>query len=123
MHPFAQVSEALAYLAYKDGARFVEHCGVQRVLTESAYSKSLSSSGGGSRNHHNIRVTAVETDKGLIKCKYFVNCAGIWARRLGQKCEPPVRVPIASVDHFFVTFQDMDDFAGGKVRNRFRKLF
>lgn len=102
VHP-KKVSEALAFLAYSKGVRFVEHCGVQKVLTEQANQFGPSS-------NKNIKVSGVETDKGTIKCKYFVNCAGIWARHLGKLSDPPVRVPIGAVEHFFVTFTEIEEF-------------
>uniref|UniRef100_A0A182NZF8 Pyruvate dehydrogenase phosphatase regulatory subunit, mitochondrial n=1 Tax=Anopheles epiroticus TaxID=199890 RepID=A0A182NZF8_9DIPT len=32
---------------------------------------------------------------------YFVNCSGMWARELGLKCRPPVRVPAYPAQHYY----------------------
>lgn len=69
------ICEGLAELAAEQGVRLFEGIQVNRVLT--------------SQN----RVAAVETDRGTIKCDFFVNCAGFWARSLGKKTQPQVKVP------------------------------
>ena len=93
------MSEALAYLAYRGGARFIGECGVQQVLTDT------SSSYGVSHANRETRVEGVLTDKGTIRCQHFVNCAGIWGRMLGKLSQPQVRVPIFPAEHFFLTYQ------------------
>jgi pyruvate dehydrogenase phosphatase regulatory subunit len=40
----------------------------------------------------NNTIEAVETIRGKIKCKYFVNCTGFWARSVGKLSEPYVKV-------------------------------
>lgn len=35
---------------------------------------------------------AVETTRGTVECKHFVNCAGFWARNVGKLSEPYVKV-------------------------------
>ncbi len=95
VHP-KKVSEALAYLAYRGGARFIGRCGVQQVLTDTVASHGIA---------HSNRVTGVKTDRGVIGCDHFVNCAGIWARSLGKLSQPQVRVPIFPAEHFFLTYQ------------------
>ncbi|CAH1101011.1 unnamed protein product [Psylliodes chrysocephalus] len=50
----------------------------------------------------NQKVTGVETDQGSIKCEYFVNCAGFWARGVGQLSEPYVKVPLHAVEHYYL---------------------
>ncbi|PSN46364.1 hypothetical protein C0J52_12919 [Blattella germanica] len=79
------ICEALAKLAKEGGARYVENCQVQQVLTENGH------------------VKGVETNLGTVYCEYFVNCAGMWARDLGLKCSPTVRVPAIPAEHFYVT--------------------
>lgn len=37
-------------------------------------------------------VGAVETTRGTVKCKHFVNCTGFWARNVGKLSEPYVKV-------------------------------
>lgn len=48
----------------------------------------------------NGRVRAIESTKGAIECDYFVNCGGIWARKIGQLSEPKVKVPVHPVEHY-----------------------
>jgi pyruvate dehydrogenase phosphatase regulatory subunit len=47
-------------------------------------------------------VSGVETDLGPIDCEYFVNCAGFWARGVGQLSEPYVKVPLHAVEHYYL---------------------
>ncbi|XP_069681446.1 pyruvate dehydrogenase phosphatase regulatory subunit, mitochondrial-like [Periplaneta americana] len=79
------ICEALAKLAKEGGAHYAENCKVLQVLTE------------------NARIKGVETNLGTVFCEYFVNCAGMWARELGMKCSPRVRVPAIPAEHFYVT--------------------
>ncbi len=62
-------------------------------------------------------VSGVRTEKGVIECDFFVNCAGIWARELGKLCSPPVRVPIFPAEHFFLTYQKIDELEGKQLPN------
>eukprot|EP00111_Clytia_hemisphaerica_P024731 TCONS_00072897-protein len=48
------------------------------------------------------RVTNIETDHGNIKCDYFINSAGLWARELGQKSDIQVQVPLHACEHFYI---------------------
>ncbi|KAB0338215.1 hypothetical protein FD754_024735, partial [Muntiacus muntjak] len=48
------------------------------------------------------QVTSVETDKGQIQCRYFVNCAGQWAYELGLCSEEPVSIPLHACEHFYL---------------------
>jgi len=79
------ICKTLAKLAKEGGARYVENCQVLQVLTENAHIK------------------GVETNIGTVFCEYFVNCAGMWARDLGLKCSPRVRVPAIPAEHFYIT--------------------
>jgi len=88
------LSEVLAYLAYQGGVRFVGNCNVLQVLSDS--SDML-----GPTSNINYRVSGVETEYGVIDCEYFVNCGGIWAREIGKRSDPPVKVPICPAEHFF----------------------
>lgn len=66
------ICKALADMAIKGGANYKEYCKVLEVLTA------------------NNAISAVNTDKGTVQCEFFINCAGMWARDLGLKCNPPV---------------------------------
>lgn len=92
----------MAYQAYSGGARFVGDCGVNKVTTSKCDRLGPNSSG-------NVRVSGVETEKGFIECDFFVNCAGIWAREIGQLSEPIVKVPVCPAEHFFLTFKEIPE--------------
>lgn len=47
-------------------------------------------------------VSSVSTNRGRIKCKYFVNCAGFWARSIGEMSEPIVKIPLQAAEHYFL---------------------
>jgi pyruvate dehydrogenase phosphatase regulatory subunit len=79
------ICDVLAILAQQGGAKYFEHTPVDKVLTQ------------------NSTVYGVETPKGVIKCEYFVNCAGMWARELGLQCAPQVRIPAYPAQHFYAT--------------------
>ncbi|XP_035788593.1 pyruvate dehydrogenase phosphatase regulatory subunit, mitochondrial-like [Anopheles albimanus] len=70
--------------ALEKGVTVAENCSVTRV------------------NQNNGRVKAVETSKGTVECVYFVNCAGFWSRQVGQMSEPYVKVPLHSVEHYYL---------------------
>lgn len=53
-------------------------------------------------NQSNNKITGVETELGNINCNYFVNCAGFWARGVGQLSEPYVKVPLHAVEHYYL---------------------
>uniref|UniRef100_A0A2P2HYX7 Pyruvate dehydrogenase phosphatase regulatory subunit n=1 Tax=Hirondellea gigas TaxID=1518452 RepID=A0A2P2HYX7_9CRUS len=80
-HPY-KLARTLISIANKQGAQVVENCEVNRVLVKQE------------------RVVGVETSKGIIECEMFVNAAGTWARQLGLRVEPCVRVPIHPADHY-----------------------
>jgi glycine cleavage system aminomethyltransferase T/glycine/D-amino acid oxidase-like deaminating enzyme len=46
------------------------------------------------------RVSAVETDRGTVECDVLVNCAGQWAKALGDRLG--VTIPLHSCEHFYV---------------------
>lgn len=47
-------------------------------------------------------MSGVESDLGPVSCEYFVNCAGFWARGVGQLSEPYVKVPLHAVEHYYL---------------------
>ncbi|XP_058445878.1 pyruvate dehydrogenase phosphatase regulatory subunit, mitochondrial-like isoform X1 [Malaya genurostris] len=79
----ALVLQVLANLAKQKGVKYYEGCTVKFVNTK-----------GG-------RVESVETDIGTIKCEYFINCCGMWARELGLKSKKPVCIPAYPAQHFY----------------------
>lgn len=53
------------------------------------------------------RVTGIETDHGPVSCEILVNCAGLWARRVGEMAG--LKLPAGVVEHqYFVTEQTID---------------
>jgi glycine/D-amino acid oxidase-like deaminating enzyme len=90
----SDVTQALARGARmhsNNGVRIIESCRVTGVST------SAGKEGGGAGSR---RVKAVHTVHGDISCEIVVNCAGLWARRVGEMCG--VAVPLASAEHFYI---------------------
>ena len=82
------LTQSLAKGARMNGAKVIEGIKVTDVLTE------------------NGRVTGVETDQGRIEAEVVVNCAGQWARSLGQMCG--VNVPLHSAEHMYIVTEKME---------------
>ncbi|OVE81354.1 oxidoreductase [bacterium K02(2017)] len=55
----------------------------------------------------NGSVTAVQTNQGEIKCEYVVNCAGMWARQLGEMSG--VTIPNQAAEHYYLITEELDD--------------
>ncbi|HCU91916.1 MAG TPA: FAD-dependent oxidoreductase [Actinobacteria bacterium] len=51
-------------------------------------------------------VTGVRTDEGDVEAEIVVNCAGQWAKQVGQWCG--VTVPLHSCEHFYVVTEQID---------------
>jgi len=73
---------ALARGARLKGARIVQGVPVTGVLTDGQ------------------RVTGVRTEQGEIRAEYVVNCAGMWARQLGEKSG--VCIPNQAAEHYYL---------------------
>lgn len=54
-------------------------------------------------------VSAVKTNYGRIYCEYFVNCAGFWARSIGEMSEPTVKIPLQPAEHYFLHTKPIDN--------------
>jgi glycine cleavage system aminomethyltransferase T/glycine/D-amino acid oxidase-like deaminating enzyme len=76
------VTQALAKGARMGGARIFEHTPVTGILSDRG------------------RVGGVRTEHGEIKAEYVVNCAGIWARRVGRLAD--VNVPLQAAEHYYL---------------------
>jgi pyruvate dehydrogenase phosphatase regulatory subunit len=72
------------------GVTAVEQCSVTEVLQKDG------------------RVVGVNTTSGPTSCVYFVNCAGFWARNVGQLSEPYVKIPLHAVEHYFMYTKKID---------------
>ena len=76
------LTQSLAKGARNGGAKIVEGIRVTDIITDDG------------------AVTAVETNKGRIKTEIVVNCAGQWARNVGNMCG--VSVPLHSAEHSYI---------------------
>ncbi len=76
------LTQSLAKGARNRGARIIERTRVTDILTRDGM------------------VTGVRTDKGDIAAEIVVNCAGQWARKVGQMCG--VTVPLHSAEHMYI---------------------
>lgn len=84
------VCHALISECIKMGVSVVEHCGITQI------------------NQTDGKVSSVETTGGTVDCIYFVNCAGFWARTVGQLSEPNVKVPLHPVEHYYLHTKPVD---------------
>ncbi|XP_028034780.1 pyruvate dehydrogenase phosphatase regulatory subunit, mitochondrial [Bombyx mandarina] len=55
------------------------------------------------------KVSGVETTNGAIECDYFINCAGFWARQVGQLARPQVKVPLLPCEHYYLHTKPIDN--------------
>ncbi len=51
-------------------------------------------------------VTGVRTDLGDIEAEYVVNCAGMWARQLGE--ESGVNIPLQAAEHYYLITEHIE---------------
>ena len=56
------------------------------------------------RNHD--AVTGVRTTHGAIEAEYVVNCAGMWARQLGD--EAGITIPLQAAEHYYLLTEPID---------------
>lgn len=89
-HP-KYICDTLIDEATRMGVTVIEKCTVKEVSQ---------------RNEH---VSAVKTNYGRIDCKYFVNCAGFWARSIGEMSEPTVKIPLQPAEHYFLHTKPIDN--------------
>lgn len=59
----------------------------------------------------NGRVAGVTTDKGNIECEYVVNCAGMWARQLGEM--NGVAIPLHAAEHMHIVTKPIEGVTKG----------
>jgi glycine cleavage system aminomethyltransferase T/glycine/D-amino acid oxidase-like deaminating enzyme len=81
------VTMALAKGARLKGATIIQNTPVRGVLTR------------------NGTVTGVRTDRGEIRSEFVVNCAGMWARQLGEQCG--VTIPNQAAEHYYLITEDI----------------
>ena len=51
-------------------------------------------------------MTGVSTSEGDIECEYVVNCAGMWARQLGER--NGVVIPLQAAEHYYLITEPID---------------
>ena len=79
---------SLAKGARMQGVSIIEGVSVEQVLTKGS------------------RVTGVRTSEGDIECEYVVNCAGMWARQLGER--NGVVIPLQAAEHYYLITEPID---------------
>jgi 4-methylaminobutanoate oxidase (formaldehyde-forming) len=82
------VTMAIAKGARMKGARIIQNMPVRGVLTR------------------NGTVTGVRTDEGEIRSEFVVNCAGMWARQLGE--HSGVTIPNQAAEHYYLITEEID---------------
>jgi glycine cleavage system aminomethyltransferase T/glycine/D-amino acid oxidase-like deaminating enzyme len=86
------VTMSLAKGARQQGARIIEGVPVTGFLTNG---------GGNGRT-----VTGVRTPQGDIEAEYVVNCAGMWARQLGELAG--VSIPLQAAEHYYLLTEPIE---------------
>jgi heterotetrameric sarcosine oxidase gamma subunit len=56
-------------------------------------------------------VTGVRTPQGDIEAEYVVNCAGMWARQLGELAG--VNIPLQAAEHYYLLTEPIEEVDGG----------
>ncbi len=85
---------ALANAAKAGGARIVENCGVEDILT------------------HNGQAVGVRTTDGReIRSEMVVTCAGLWSRHLAAKAG--VALPLHGCEHFYIVTEHIEGLGHG----------
>jgi glycine/D-amino acid oxidase-like deaminating enzyme len=79
---------ALAKGARMKGVKIFQNTPVRGVLTR------------------NGTVTGARTDKGEIRSEFIVNCAGMWARQLGE--QSGVVIPNQAAEHYYLITGPID---------------
>ena len=81
-------TQALAKGARMGGATIIENIKVEDILLKGN------------------TITGVKTDQGEIQCEYVVNCAGMWARDVGQMVN--VSLPLVAAEHMHMTTETIE---------------
>ena len=84
----SDIAQALAKGAQQQGGTILEGIQVTGIRSE------------------NGRVTGIDTPEGPVDCEILVNCAGQWARQVGQLAG--VNVPLVSVQHQYLITEPID---------------
>jgi len=92
-------TQALAKGARSGGVRFVENIKVTDILLQQGPISGVNT------------VRGVATDQGDIACEYLVNCAGMWARDLGNIVN--ISLPLMAAEHTHVTTNPIEGVVKG----------
>ena len=109
LFPLARVDDILAGFYVKEDGR-VNPVDVTMALGKGARMKGAKIIEGVTVNSvlkKNGRVTGVTTSHGDIRAEYVVNCAGMWARQLGQ--DIGVNIPNQAAEHYYLITEDIKD--------------
>ena len=87
------VTMSLARGARMRGARIIEGVPVTGFLTSRGV------------------VTSVRTPRGDVEAEYVVNCAGMWARQLGELAG--VNIPLQAAEHYYLLTEPIEGVDGG----------
>ena len=85
------VTMSLAKGARLAGATILEGVHVTRVLTA------------------NGSVTGVRSERGDVEAEYVVNCAGMWARQLGER--NGVNIPLQAAEHYYLLTEPIPEIS------------
>src|SRR6185503_3175072 len=98
LFPLARTDDILAGFYVKDDGR-VNPVDVTMSLARGARLK-------GARIVEGTPVTGVRTPRGDIEAEYVVNCAGMWARELGDAAG--VNIPLQAAEHYYLITEPVD---------------
>ncbi|MGI9461182.1 MAG: GcvT family protein [Alphaproteobacteria bacterium] len=76
------MTQAIVKMARKKGAMLKENCKVTKLLKQGR------------------TITAVETEMGIIHCKYLVLCGGMWSRDIAKSVG--ICLPLQAAEHFYI---------------------
>jgi 4-methylaminobutanoate oxidase (formaldehyde-forming) len=102
LFPIAKTDDILAGFYVKDDGR-VDPVDVTMALAKGAKLKGATLLEGVAVTHVTSKrgaVTGVKTTKGDVSCEVVVNCAGMWARQLGETSG--VTIPLQAAEHYYL---------------------
>ena len=56
------------------------------------------------------------TDKGTVHAEHVVNCAGLWAREVGQLVG--IELPVLAMEHHYLLTEDIPELEGREQGDR-----
>ena len=112
LNPLIDTSHFIGALWRADGG----HCDPSG--TTQAYVKAARALGASVERFTRVRSLAqradhswdVVTDKGTVHAEHVVNCAGLWAREVGQMVG--IELPVLAMEHHYLITEDIPELAG-----------